>query len=155
MFWYWLLHSFQLILSFPTTLAWSVIRLVGVTVDASTSWWAQALGYLAYPSAWFSQAMDWFTPWVSQALLGVEVQVPTEPTGSGDGLFAYCASFAYLVLAVAAAAAWTAVSEAWRISKARPRPSYDRLHALLRLVVRFHLMYMMIVYGTLKIWCAQ
>jgi hypothetical protein len=155
LFWYWLLYSLPLILGFPITLAWSVVRLVGASGEAPTSWWAQALSYLAYPGSWFQQAMNWFTPWVSNALLGVEAHVPTEPTGSGDGLFAYCTSFACLVVALVMAAGWTAVSETWRAATARPRPSYDRLHALLRLVLRFHLLYMMLVYGGMKIWCAQ
>src|SRR5262249_32410255 len=34
-------------------------------------------------------------------------------------------------------------------------PDYGRLHTLLRLIVRFHLMYQMIVYGSMKVWCAQ
>jgi hypothetical protein len=49
----------------------------------------------------------------------------------------------------------TAVSESWRNFKVQPRPSYDRLHPALRLVLRFHLMYLTIVYGAIKIWCAD
>jgi hypothetical protein len=140
---------------FPITFTWSIVRLFGASPQTTTSWWPQALSYLAYPSSWFQQAMNWFTPWVSDALLGVEVHVPTEPTDSGDALFPYCTSFAYLVLAVVVAAVWTSISETWRMATARPRPTYDRLHALLCFVLRFHLMYMMLVYGGIKIWCAQ
>jgi hypothetical protein len=152
---YWLLYSLPLILSFPMSLSGSLLRLSGASGDVTATWWAKALGYLAYPNAWFQEAMNWFTPWISNALLGIAVEVPTEPTGSGDGLFSYCSCFAYLVLAVVTTLGWTAASETWRIAKARPRPCYDRLHSLLRFVLRFHLMYMMIGYGAAKIWCAQ
>jgi hypothetical protein len=155
LFGYWLLYSCQLILSFPASLLMSVARLDGAGPGTSMPWWGSVVRYLGYPAYWFSEAMNWLTPPVSEALLGVEVEPPQAPTGSGDGLFSYCTCFTYLVLAVAIALAWTAGSEVWWRLKARQRPSYDRLHALLRLVLRFHLMYMMMVYGAVKVWCAQ
>jgi hypothetical protein len=154
LFLYWLLYSLSLILSFPVSLISSPIRLSAAQGSAS-AWWGSVLKYLGYPSSWYHEAMNRFTPWVSRALLGVEVQPPTQPTGSGDGLFSYCTCFAYLVLAVGGALAWTAASEAWWRLKTHRRPAYDRLHTLLRLILRFHLMYMMIVYGAIKIWCDQ
>jgi hypothetical protein len=153
-FLYWLLYSLPLILSFPVTLAGSVVRLADGG-SPTVAWWGPLLTYLSYPSSWLQEAMNEFTPWVSEVLLDVEVQLPTQFTGSGDGLFAYCTCFAYLVLAAAGALAWTGASETWQRWKTGRRPAYDRLHALLRLILRFHLMYMMIVYGAMKVWCAQ
>jgi hypothetical protein len=152
---YWLLYSLQLVLSFPIGLVSRAMRLSGAFNNMSQSWWVQALEYLSYPNAWFQEAMNWLTPRIAYAFLGVEVQPPTEFTGSGDGLFAYCTAFAYLVLAIVVTVAWTAASEGWRRWKTQPRPSYDQLHALMRLIVRFHLMYMMLTYGAIKIWCSQ
>jgi hypothetical protein len=155
---YWLLYALQLLLSFPRTLVFSILRLAGVKVATegeSAPWWAEALGHLSRPNEWFDKAMNWFTPWITNALLHVEVEVPKEPTGSGDGLFMYCTSFAYLVLAAAITLLWTGLSEAWRFSKGRPRPNYDRLHSLLRFVLRFYLFHMMIVYGAAKLFCSQ
>jgi hypothetical protein len=154
-FMYWLLYSLPLILSFPVSLTSSLVRLSAAPVSADTSWWGEVLGYLAYPSSWFAEAMNWFAPWVTQTLLDVDVQPPTQPTGSGDGLFSYCTCFAYLVIAVVVALVWTVASEAWWGLKAHRQATYDRLHALLRLILRFHLMSMMIVYGAIKIWCSQ
>jgi hypothetical protein len=85
----------------------------------------------------------------------VEVEVPSRFTGSGDGLFQYCTCFAYLILAAGATLVWTIVSEAWRHWRTHRAPDYDRLHSLFRLVVSFHLMYMMLVYGAIKVWCSQ
>jgi hypothetical protein len=114
-----------------------------------------ALGWLGAPSGWLDAANNWLTPRVSAALLGVTVEHPTDPSGSGDRLFAYCTAFTDLVLAVAVTVVWTIASLLWRRWRGRGRPDYDRLHAWMRLVVRFHLMYQMIVYGAIKIWCGQ
>ncbi|HEY1377224.1 MAG TPA: hypothetical protein VGF55_10545, partial [Gemmataceae bacterium] len=111
--------------------------------------------WVGYPARWQDQANDWLTPRVSAALLGVTVEPPTDPSGSGDRLFAYCTAFTDLALAVAVTALWTAASLLWRRWRGSGRPDYDRLHAWMRLVVRFHLMYQMIVYGAIKVWCGQ
>jgi hypothetical protein len=63
--------------------------------------------------------------------------------------------FGYLICAMAAGLAWTGVSEIWRSRGVRPVPSYDRLLAFLRFVLRFYLLYMMIGYGAAKIFCSQ
>src|SRR6185503_19126596 len=85
----------------------------------------------------------------------VEVKPPTRFTGSGDGQYQYCICFAYLVLAAAGTVLWTLACEAWRLVKTRPAPNYDWLLSLFRLVVGFHLMYQMITYGAMKVWCGQ
>src|SRR5262249_23088237 len=74
---------------------------------------------------------------------------------SGDGLFPYCSCLAYLVLAAAAGLLWTLLSEGWRLWKTHRAPNYDWLHSLFRLIVGFHLMYQMLVYGAIKVWCGQ
>ncbi len=145
-FLYWLLYSLSLILTFPSRLLGLIVTQAGLRTEATGEWLSQGMRYLGYPSYWFHQAMNWFTPWVSEALLGVETSLPTDISGSGDRLYAYCTAFAYLVLAAAATVVWTAASELWKLRTHR-RPDYGRMHTLMRLIVRFHLMVQMLVYG--------
>ncbi len=153
-FLYWLLYSLSLILTFPSRLLGLIVTQAGLRTEATGEWLSQGMRYLGYPSYWFHQAMNWFTPWVSEALLGVETSLPTDISGSGDRLYAYCTAFAYLVLAAAATVVWTAASELWKLRTHR-RPDYGRMHTLMRLIVRFHLMVQMLVYGGMKVWCNQ
>ena len=72
---------------------------------------------------------------------------PTSPAlimlGSGDTTWDYVQLFCLLVLSVAATGVWSLLD--------RKRLNYDRLHLVLRTIVRFWLAYNMIVYGTAKI----
>ncbi len=154
---YWLLYSLPVVLIFPGQLASLAVEHLGPRSWSAEPppWVTQGTAWLNTPSGWLDRATDWLTPRVSAALLGVTVERPTDPSGSGDRLFAYCIAFTDLALAVGVTALWTAASVVWRRWRARGRPDYDRLHAWMRLVVRFHLMYLMIVYGAIKVWCGQ
>src|SRR5205814_224931 len=57
--------------------------------------------------------------------------------------------------AAGVAVLWTLGSEMWRHWKTERAPNYDWLHSLFRLIVSFHLMYMMLGYGAAKVWCSQ
>jgi hypothetical protein len=154
-FLYMLLYSFPLLLGFPANVASSVAKLVAQDKPAPDSWFSEALAYVSYPEKWYKRGMEEFTPWLCRTVLGVDVDPPSRLTGSGDGLFQYCLCFAYLVLAAAAWMFWTLASESWRRWKTHRPPDYDRLQSLFRLVVGFHLMYMMLIYGAAKVWCSQ
>jgi len=80
-------------------------------------------------------------PWVGEHVLGVEVRV--RASGSGDTTYGYVQIFCYLILALAATAVWTLLD--------RRRANYARLHAWLRVYVRFALAAAMIVYGAYKV----
>src|SRR5262249_38739110 len=142
-------------LRFPVSLASSVAAQVTSETPATDSWYSRGLTYLSKPGEWFQQAMSEFTPWACRTLIRVEVESTARITGSGDGLYQYCTCFAYLGRAAASTVLWTLGSEAWRLGKPPRAPTYDRLHSLFRLVVGFHLMYMMLVYGAAKVWCSQ
>jgi hypothetical protein len=156
-FTYWLLYSLPVILAFPGQLASLAVEQLGPRSwsAAPPPWVTQATAWLNAPSGWLDKANDWLTPRVCAALLGVAVEPPTDPSGSGDRLFAYCTCLTDLAVAVAVTALWTAASVPWRRWRARDRPDYDRLHTWMRLVVRFHLMFQMVVYGAIKVWCGQ
>jgi hypothetical protein len=154
---YWLLYSLPLVLMFPGTLASLVVEQVAPKswADAPPAWLTEMSTRISAPSRWHSTANNWLVPRVTSALLGVTVEYPTDPSGSGDRLFAYCNAFSDLVLAIAITVIWSVASILWRGWRGLGRPDYDTLHAWMRLIVRFHLMYQMIVYGALKVWCSQ
>jgi len=90
-------------------------------------------------------------PWVGERLFRVEVRF--RPAGSGDTTYNYVQLYCFLVLALAAAAVWTAISFfRWRN---RERPSDARFHEWLRIYVRFVLATAMIFYGASKVVPAQ
>jgi hypothetical protein len=154
---YWLLYSLPVVLMFPNSLASLVVGQFGPKSWSTDPppWMIETLTHFSAPSRWHSTANNWLVPRVSAALLGVTVEFPTDPSGSGDRLFAYCNAFSDLALAVGITVVWTIASIAWRRWRGLGRPDYDTLHAWMRLVVRFHLMYQMIVYGAIKVWCGQ
>jgi hypothetical protein len=154
---YWLLYSLPVILGFPGQLASLAI---GDFAPKSWSaeqppWVTQSLAWVNAPAGWQDKANNWLTPRVCAAVIGVTTEYPTDPSGSGDRQFAYCTAFTDLVLAIGVAALWTAATLQWRVWRGRGKPDDDRLHVWMRLIVRFHLMYMMLVYGAIKVWCGQ
>jgi hypothetical protein len=154
---YWLLYSLPLILAFPVQLSSLAVEQFAPKSwsSAPPSWVTTGMTWLSAPSGWLDQANNWLTPRVSLTLIGVTVQPPTDPSGSGDRLFVYCTAFTDLALALAVTILWTALSILLRRWRGRGRPNYDRLHEWMRLIVRFHLMFQMIIYGTIKVWCDQ
>ena len=89
-------------------------------------------------------------PWVGERLFRVEVRF--RPAGSGDTTYNYVQLYCFLVLALAAAAVWMAVSF---FRGNRERQSDARLHEWLRVYVRFVLATAMIFYGASKVVPAQ
>ena len=152
---YWILYSFALFVSFPTNLLMTVYRRFAPLDPANPPGWLEYVGYVNKPLEWYGEAMRWYINWSCRTFRNIDATPPTDPSGSGDRLYAYCTAFADLTLAVAVGLVWTVASELWMRLRTRRRPDYDRLNAFFRLLVRFHLMYFMIVYGSMKIWCGQ
>ena len=156
-FTYWLLYSLPVICAFPMQFISLAVETLAPKSwsSAPPSWLTTGMTWLSAPSDWLDKANNWLTPQVCDNLLGVAVEPPTDPSGSGDRLIAYCTAFTDLSLAGAVTILWTALSVLWRRWRGRGRPDYNRLHEWMRLIVRFHLMYQMIVYGAIKVWCDQ
>ncbi len=156
---YWFLYSFALFASFPVSLFSTVYNRLAAPDPANPPGWMEYVGYATKPLEWYGQGKQWYTGWACRTFLpvslGVDATPPTDRSGSGDRQYAYCTAFADLTLAVVVGLNWTVASELWVRLLTRRRPSYDRLNAFFRLLVRFHLMYFMIVYGAMKIWCGQ
>lgn len=82
-------------------------------------------------------------PWVGEHVLGVEVRLRLSSSGRGDTSYGNVQIFCYLILALAATAAWTLLD--------RRRANYARLHEWLRVYVRFALAAVIIGYGAYKV----
>ena len=80
-------------------------------------------------------------PQVADAVFRADASVL--PNGSGDTTWNYVQAFCFLVLAAAAAGAWTLLD--------RRRANYVRLHEWLRVWVRFALAFWMLEYGAIKV----
>jgi hypothetical protein len=84
-------------------------------------------------------------PWVGRHVFGVEITVL--PNGSGDTTYNYVQVFCFFALAAAASVVWSLL--------ARGQGGYPRLHAGLRVYVRFALAAAMILYGSVKVIKSQ
>lgn len=103
------------------------------------------LGFLTklYVNFWHT-----VTPWVAVHVFHLSGKVTTYfPTGSGDTTLDYIENLLYVVFAVAAAVVWS-IAE-------RKRLNYKRLHAWLRLLIRYTLAFTLFGYGFAKVFPLQ
>jgi hypothetical protein len=94
---------------------------------------------------WYQGLWDAIVPWVGSQLFHVTITV--RPNGSGDTTYNYVQVFCFLTLALATTLLWSLLD--------RKRPSYPRLHAWLRVYVRFALFMIMLTYGAVKVIKSQ
>lgn len=96
------------------------------------------VGRLSIPFDWVT---DQIVPWIGAHVFGA-VDLVGGGRGSGDGPSEWIQAFSYAVLALLAAAVWTA---------ARPRPrNPERMHVWVRAFIRYPLAFTMIEYGVMK-----
>jgi len=86
-------------------------------------------------------------PWIGREVLGIEREIPTAPTGSGDRTFDWVQLLCVWVLALLGAAGWSFVSRRDAID--------ERLHAGLRIGLRYVLALTMLGYGFHKVFPLQ
>jgi len=116
------LFSYLVLYSFPFPL--NVIPVYGEILDPS------------YKEIWRT-----VVPWVGEHVLGVEVR--SRLSAGGDSTYTYVLLFCSLILALAATAVWMLLD--------RRRVNDARLHAWLRVYVRFVLAAAMLRYGAEKV----
>jgi uncharacterized membrane protein YphA (DoxX/SURF4 family) len=102
------------------------------------------MGWLAqkYQALW-----EALIPWVGAHVLRLDTAITLMPSGSGDRLFNYVQVLVYALAAVGVGWVWSVLD--------RRRPAYTRLHAGLRVYVRYMLAINMWVYGLMKILKTQ
>jgi hypothetical protein len=106
--------------------------------------WVPGLGTLM---EWYEALWKAFVPWVGKHVLGLPGEMYVGPNGSGDTSYGYVGFFCEFALALAATAAWSLFG--------RRRPNYARLHAGLRVYVRYTLALAMLLYGAAKVFKSQ
>jgi uncharacterized membrane protein YphA (DoxX/SURF4 family) len=85
--------------------------------------------------------------WVGKHVLGIGREISLRETGSGDTTYGWVSLFSIAALAVVAAAIWSIAD--------RERVEYVRLRALLRIVIRYMLGFVMLGYGVIKLFGGQ
>lgn len=124
--------AFFILFIFPYPLDQNPLALMG--------WWNEFLGF-------YYQATTWLTHWSGSALFGVEVEMSTRTTGSGDTLFSWVQNGLFVVLAVIGGTVWSIFD--------RKRKSYSRLWKWFHLLMVYNLAYWLFVYGLIKIFDGQ
>jgi uncharacterized membrane protein YphA (DoxX/SURF4 family) len=100
-----------------------------------------------FPDGLLDPLLHRIVPWVGKHLLHLPKDIIVFSNGSGDTTYDWVLVVGSLVLALAAAAVWSALDG--------KRPDYRRLHAWLRLLVRFELACEMLTYGFDKVFPLQ
>jgi hypothetical protein len=133
--------------------SWSLARKLGFRC-AFLYWLLYALPFPLPYLPWTSWIVEPYESgesalvlWTGPHVLGIEGEIPTAPTGSGDTTFAYVELFCTLALSLSGALLWSLLD--------RRRASYARLAAWLWTYVRFYLATALITYGAYKVIPSQ
>ena len=106
-----------------------------------------ALPYTQKLGNWYELLWHKLVPWVAQHWLRLAQPITIFSGGSGDTTYDYVKVLCFLVIAAAAAIAWSALD--------RNRANYNRLHDWLRLYVRVTLGATLLSYGGYKVIPSQ
>lgn len=107
-----------------------------------------AIPGVSKPGQFYFRAWHALVPWVAIHVFHLSGQPTTYfPTGSGDTTLAYVQNLCYVVFALAATLLWPVAD--------RRRRDYSKLHAWLRIAVRYTLALTMFSYGFAKVFPLQ
>jgi len=133
--------------------AWSFARKLGFRF-AFLYWLLYGLPFPLSDVPWtgwitgpYSSGMDALMLWSGRHLLGIEREIPTAPTGSGDTTLAYVYLVCEIAIAVCGALVWSLLD--------RRRAHYTRLAGWLWAYVRLLLATALIAYGSYKVIPSQ
>ena len=103
---------------------------------------------------WYFAVFDFYSglwhkliPWVGEHILRLQTKITIFTNGSGDTTYDYVVLLTYFSLAVFAAIIWTVID--------KNRKSYNTAYQWLRILVRYYVGSMMLVYGIIKIFHLQ
>ncbi len=151
-------YSFRFLLFYWICFAFPFpLDLVGLpfqVVDSQNqpAWMKAAAEKYGEAYSWLARFENEACKWVGDRILHVEVMI--QPTGSGDTMRAYVGCLCAVVIAAVLAALWTGVVLLVQHWKPDWRPD-RRLHALVRVQVRFFLCQMFFSYGLAKVFPVQ
>jgi len=81
--------------------------------------------------------------WFGNDLLGIETEISSVVTGSGDKLYHYLLLLFFIILALLGTVIWSLIEK-------RNRP-HKKLNYIFEIILRYFLAYQMIYYGMFKI----
>ena len=91
----------------------------------------------------YTQFWNWAVPWTGKNILHLSYPITVKPNGSGDTTYNYVLQLLWTALALIIALTWAFLD--------RKRNHYNGLAYWLRIVVRYYLGYMLLVYGSVKV----
>ncbi len=94
-------------------------------------------------NTWYASIWDALVPWAGKYILHVSYPINIKPNGSGDTTYNYVQLFLFAIIAIIAAAIWSAAD--------RKRKGYDSFLYWLMVYVRYYLAFTMMSYGFYKI----
>lgn len=127
------------ILPFPFTSLPFLAQITAINKNL-TGWYNWIFGL--YGSIW-----DNIVPWIGKHILGLEKPITIVQSGSGDKMFDYVFLFTVVSVAAISTIIWSVLD--------RQRAEYNRLYHWLRVLVRYYLASMMILYGVVKVFHLQ
>lgn len=91
----------------------------------------------------YTEFWHWIVPWFGEYVLSLNYKITVRPNGSGDTTYNYVLQLLWLIFTLLITSVWTILD--------RNRPSYNHFKYWSRIVVRYFLGYMLLVYGFVKI----
>lgn len=101
--------------------------------------------YISAVPLWFIH--DLIIPWIGKNIMGIEYEIGTHNTGSGDTTFSYVQLAVFSVLTIIGTAIWSILD--------RNRINYSRLFYFFRAGLRYYLGLFMLLYGFAKLFGGQ
>jgi hypothetical protein len=95
----------------------------------------------------YESTVNWAAGWLGANVLGFETAPESFPTGSGDTPLQFCRAALFAATALVVTIAWSLL--------ARSRRAHPRLHALVRIHVRYALAATLLGYGFAKVFKTQ
>ena len=98
-----------------------------------------------FPSFAFDALWQKVVPWFAETFLSLDIQTFTN--GSGDTTYNYLSLLVYLIIAVIGCIIWSVLD--------RERPNYKKLFQWFVMLIRYYVIFQMILYGMAKLFYMQ
>lgn len=85
----------------------------------------------------------WIVPWTGAHVLHLDYPITVRPNGSGDTTYNYVLQMLWIVFSIVIAGIWLFLD--------RKRVSYNKLYYWLRITIRYYFVFILFVYGFIKV----
>lgn len=98
-------------------------------------------------TSWVTDGWNALVKWAGPVFFGIEGEISTRPTGSGDTTYGWVQNFLVLLLALIGGTLWSVLD--------RKRKSYQRLWRWFHILVVYYVAYYLFFYGFIKVFGEQ